>query len=54
MRAANGLEYLPSLGVLLVWLYNGEQGTANKWTRTVFYLAFPVAYCVLGLIAKVM
>lgn len=54
MRAANGLEYLPALGVLLVWAYNYEQGTANKWTRLVFYAAFPVAYCILGVIASIL
>ena len=54
MRAVNGLEYLPALGVLLVWAYNGEQGKADKMTRAVFYAAFPVAYCVLGIVAHLM
>ena len=54
MRAANGLEYLPALGVLLVWTYNGEQGKANKITRIIFYAAFPVAYCVLEIVAHVL
>ncbi|MBP3595705.1 MAG: hypothetical protein J6J44_14385 [Lachnospiraceae bacterium] len=52
MGSANGLEYLPVLGILLVWMYNGEQGKADKMTRLVFYAAFPVAYCVLGVIAR--
>lgn len=54
MRAANGLEYLPALGVLLVWAYNGEQGKANKLTRIVFYAVFPVTYCVLGALTMVL
>ena len=54
MRAANGLEYLPALGVLPVWAYNGEQGKAGKVTRIIFYAAFPVAYCLLGIVAKVL
>lgn len=54
MRAANGLEYLPAFGALLLWLYNGEQGKTGKVTRIIFYAAFPVAYCVLGLVAQIM
>ena len=54
MRSANGLEYLPALSVLLLWLYNGERGKATKITRIVFYAAFPVAYCVLGILAQVL
>ncbi len=42
-----GLEYLPVLSMLFVWTYNGEQGRTGKLPRTVFYLAFPVAYCVM-------
>lgn len=52
MGNMGGLSYAPALSVLLVWLYNGEQGMANKVTRAVFYLAFPVAYCVLGLVVQ--
>lgn len=54
VRGTSGLEYLPALSVLLVWAYNGEQGKANKITRIVFYAAFPVAYCVLGIVAHVL
>ena len=54
MGKANGLEYIPALSVLLVWMYNGEQGKATKITRAVFYFAFPVAYCVLGIVAGLM
>ena len=54
MGSANGLEYLPALSVLLVWMYNGEQGKTGKAVRTACYLAFPVAYVVLGLIAGVL
>ncbi|MBR6642903.1 MAG: hypothetical protein IKL28_04480 [Lachnospiraceae bacterium] len=46
-----GLEFLPALSVLLLWLYNGKPGKANKITRLVFYLAYPVAYCVLRMVA---
>ena len=46
-----GLEYLPVLSLLLLWLYNGEQGKANKVTRAVFYFAFPVAYCLMRSVA---
>ncbi len=53
-RGSTGLEYLPALGVLPVWAYNGEQGMANKITRTLFYAAFPVAYCVLGVLRHVL
>lgn len=54
MGSAGGLEYLPALSILLVWMYNGEQGKANKVTRIVFYAAFPVAYVVLGVVAMLM
>lgn len=47
-----GLEYVPALGTLLIFAYHGEQGKANKITRAVFYLAFPVAYCVLFTVVK--
>ena len=46
-----GLEYLPVLGMLFLWLYNGEQGRANKMTRAVFYFAFPITYCLMRSIA---
>jgi len=46
-----GLEYLPVLGLLFLWLYNGEQGKATKGTRAVFYFAFPVAYCLMRSVA---
>lgn len=52
MGSSSWMVYLPALSVLLIWIYNGEQGKANKVTRMVFYLAFPVAYCVLGVIAR--
>lgn len=52
VKSSSGLDYLPALSVLLIWAYNGEQGKANKLTRLVFYGAFPVAYCVLGVIAR--
>jgi len=51
MQKGNGLECIAALSVLFVWLYNGEQGKANKITRMIFYLAFPIAYCVLGVLA---
>ena len=54
MGSANGLEYIPALSILFVWMYNGEQGKANKVTRSVFYLAFPVVYCVLGIVARIL
>lgn len=53
VRGSGGLEYLPALSVLLIWLYNGEQGKANRITRIIFYAAFPVAYCLLGIVAKI-
>ncbi len=52
MGSSNGLEYIPALSVLLVWMYNGEQGKASKLTRLVFYAAFPAAYCLLGVVAR--
>jgi len=45
-----GLEYIPAVSILLVWMYNGEQGKANKVTRIVFYALFPVMYCLLALV----
>jgi len=42
-----GLEYLPVLGMLFLWMYNGEQGRTNRRTRVVFYFAFPVVYCLM-------
>ncbi len=54
VRGSGGLEYLPALSVLLLWTYNGERGKANKFTRIVFYAAFPVAYCLLGIVAMVL
>ena len=53
MGGAKGLEYFPAFGMLLTWLYNGEQGKNGKAVRVVCYLAFPVAYCVLGVIVGV-
>lgn len=46
-----GLEYLPVLGVLFTWMYNGEQGKAGKKVRIAIYLAFPVAYCAMRSLA---
>ena len=54
MGGANGLEYLPALGVLLTWLYNGEQGKTGKGVRVVSYFAFPAAYLLLGIVAGMM
>ena len=54
MQRSTGLEYIPALGVLLTWLYNGEQGKNGKVSRGVFYFAFPVAYCALGILAKML
>ena len=48
-----GLEYLPVLSMLFLWLYNGEKGKSNKLTRVVFYFAFPVAYCLMRSIAHI-
>ena len=46
-----GLEYLPVLSMLLLWMYNGEQGRATRVTRMVFYFAFPFAYCLMRSVA---
>lgn len=46
-----GLEYLPVLGLLFLWLYNGETGRKTKVTRAVFYFAFPFAYCLMRSLA---
>lgn len=54
MGSIGGLAYLPPLSILLVWMYNGEQGKAGKVTRIVFYAAFPVAYFALGIMAQVL
>lgn len=53
-RRTTGLEFVPALSVLFTWLYNGEQGMNSKAVRLVFYFAFPVAYCILGVLAKVL
>ena len=53
-RRTTGLEFVPALSVLFTWLYNGEQGKNSKAVRLVFYFAFPVAYCILGVLAKVL
>ena len=44
-----GLEYIPALSILIVWMYNGERGKANRVTRIVFYAVCPVVYCLLAL-----
>jgi len=54
VRGTTGLEFIPALSILLIWLYNGEQGKTGKAVRAVFYFAFPVAYCLLGVLAKVL
>lgn len=54
VRGTTGLEFVPAISILLTWLYNGEQGKTGKVARAVFYFAFPVAYCVLGILAKVL
>lgn len=54
MNRTTGLEYVPALSVLFTWLYNGEQGKNGKAVRVVCYFAFPVAYCVLGILEKVL
>jgi len=54
VRRTTGLEFVPALSVLLTWLYNGEPGKSGKAARGVFYFAFPVAYCVLGVLSKVL
>ncbi len=53
MGETGGLTYLPPLSILLVWMYNGEQGKTGKLLRTVFYMAFPVAYVLLGILAQI-
>ena len=54
VRQSTGLEFVPALSILFTWLYGGEQGKTGKVTRIVFYAAFPVAYCVLGILVKVL
>lgn len=54
MGGAGGVAYLPPLSILLVWMYNGEQGKASRLTRIVFYAAFPIAYVILGVVAMMM
>ena len=54
VRGTTGLEFVPAISILLTWLYNGEQVKTGKVARAVFYFAFPVAYCVLGILAKVL
>ncbi len=54
VRGTTGLEFVPAISILLTWLYNGEQGKTGKVARAVFYFAFPVAYCVLGILAKLL
>lgn len=54
VRQTTGLEFIPALSILLTWLYNGEQGKSGKITRSVFYFAFPVAYCLLGILVKLL
>ena len=53
MGGAGGLAYLPALSILLVWMYNGEQGKTGKMTRMLCYAAFPVAYVTLGIMAMI-
>lgn len=53
MGGAGGLAYLPPLSILLVWMYNGEQGKTGRMTRLLCYAAFPVAYVILGIVAMV-
>ena len=52
VRKTTGLEFLPALSLLFTWLYHGEQGKTGRLTRALFYFAFPVAYCVLGILVK--
>ena len=54
VHRTTGLEFVPALSILLTWMYNGEQGKNGKALRWVFYLAFPVAYCILGILVKVL
>jgi len=54
VRRTTGLEFVPALSVLFTWLYHGEQGKTGKLTRYLFYFAFPVAYCILGVVAKLL
>ena len=54
IRRTTGLEFVPALSLLFTWLYRGEQGRTGKVARCVFYFAFPVAYCVLGILAKLL
>lgn len=54
VRRTTGLEFVPALSLLLTWLYNGEQGKRGKAVRFAGYFAFPVAYCVLGVLAKML
>ncbi len=39
------------LGILPIWLYGGELGTNNKWTKMINYWFYPVHMLILGLIA---
>ena len=47
-----GLEYIPALGVLLTWMYNGEPGKQTKLTKVLFYAAYPVAFCIMGAVVQ--
>ena len=38
------------LALLLIWLYNGRQGTSNKTVRTACYALYPVHILILALI----
>lgn len=52
LGAGSIVAYAPLISVLVLWLYNGEQGLHNKTTRMLFYAAYPVAYAVLMLVLK--
>ena len=54
VRHTTGLEFIPALSILFTWIYNGEQGKSGKVVRSVFYFAFPAAYCVLGILSKIL
>ncbi len=54
VRGSSLLAYMPSLSVLLLWWYNGEQGRTGKNIRILIYAAFPVFYFIWGLVQSML
>lgn len=46
------IAFAPVIGIFFTFMYNKEQGTHNKVTRWIFYLAYPIAFVIVNAVIR--